>query len=184
MKKMMGIGGLCAFAMGVSTAEFTFAPNVEPKPVTMSVESNTLVRLDRDQTVTIACAEGSERAREWAEARFAEWFRLTKTGWLFPSVNAPRVVAAAFAGAPVAGGDEAYELTARPEGVKVRANTLQGVRYALYTLRQTMLAMPRDVRKIEWYAMPALKVADAPAMKFRGIHLRSEEHTSELQSRE
>ena len=171
MKKMMVIGGLCAFAMGVSAAEFAFAPNVEPKPVTMSVESNTLVRLDRDQTVTIACAEGSGRAVEWAEARFAEWFRLTKTGWLFSSVNAPRVVAAAFAGAPVAGGDEAYELTARPEGVKVRANTLQGVRYALYTLRQTMLAMPRDVRKVEWYAMPALKVADAPAMKFRGIHL-------------
>ena len=62
MKKMMVIGGVCAFVMGVSAAEFTFAPNVEPKPVTMSVESNTLVRLDRDQTVTIACAEGSERA--------------------------------------------------------------------------------------------------------------------------
>ena len=75
MKKMMVIGGLCAFAMGVSAAEFTFAPNVEPKPVTMSVESNTLVRLDRDQTVTIACADGSERAAEWAEARFAEWFK-------------------------------------------------------------------------------------------------------------
>ena len=171
MKRMMIIGGACALVMGVSAAEVVFAPYVEPKPVTMSVESNTLVRLDRSQTVTIACADGSERAAEWAEVRFAEWFRLTKTGWLFPSVNAPRVMAAAFAGAPVAGGDEAYELTARPDGVKVRANTLQGVRYALYTLRQTILAMPRDVRKVEWYAMPALKVADAPAMKFRGIHI-------------
>ena len=42
----MAIGGVCALAMGVSGAEFTFAPNVEQKPVTMSVESNTLVRLD------------------------------------------------------------------------------------------------------------------------------------------
>ena len=171
MKKMMSIGGLCVLATSVSAAEFAFAPYVEPKPVTMSVESNTLVRLDRGQTVSIACADGSERAAEWVEARFGEWFRLAKTGWLFTSVNAPRVEAATFAGTPVAGGDEAYELTARPGGVKVRANTLHGVRYALYTLRQTMLAMPRDVRKVEWYAMPALKVADAPAMKFRGIHI-------------
>ncbi|MBQ3288057.1 MAG: family 20 glycosylhydrolase [Kiritimatiellae bacterium] len=172
MKRMLAAFGLCAVVLNGSAAEnFAFAPYVEPNPVTMSVDSNTLVRLDRSQTVTIACADGLEQAVEWAEARFSEWFRLTKTGWLFPSVNAPRVAAATFAGEPVAGGDEAYELAARPDGVSVRANTLQGVRYALYTLRQTILAMPRDVRKVEWYAMPALKVKDAPAMKFRGIHL-------------
>ena len=172
MKRIMVAGVLCAVALSASAETgVVFAPNVEPKPVTMSVESNTLVRLDRSQTVTVACADGSERAAEWAEARFEEWFRLTKRGWLFPSVNAPRVAAAPFAGDPVKGGAEAYELTARPEGVTVRANTLQGVRYALYTLRQTILAMPRNVRKVEWYAMPTLKVADAPAMAFRGIHL-------------
>ena len=54
LQKLMAIGGVCALAMGVSGAEFTFAPNVEPKPVTMSVESNTLVRLDRNQTVATA----------------------------------------------------------------------------------------------------------------------------------
>ena len=103
MKRLMLVSGVCAFALnGLAAENFIFAPNVEPKPVTMLVESNTLVRLDRSQTVTIACLDGSERAAEWAEARFEEWFRLTKTGWFFPSVNAPRVVAAAFAGAPAA----------------------------------------------------------------------------------
>ena len=152
-------------------ADVAFAPNIQPMPTSITVESNTLVRLDRDQTVSIACAACPDAAVEWAEEHFAEWFRLTKSGWLFSSANAPRVVAANFAGDPVKGGDEAYELDARPSGIAIRANTLQGVRYALYTLRQTMLAMPRDGRKTEWYAMPALKVADAPALKFRGIHI-------------
>ena len=152
-------------------AEFVFAPNVQPRPVSMSVESNVLVRLDRDMTVSIACRDGGEAAAEWAEDRFDEWFRLTKTGWLFASANAPRVESVAFSGAPVKGGDEAYELDVRKDGVKVRANTLQGVRYALYTLRQTMLAMPRDVRKTVYYAAPAMKVADAPKLAFRGIHI-------------
>ena len=162
----------CTLALSCAgAAEFAFAPNVQPAPASMSVQSNVLVRLDRDMTVSIACKNGGEAAAEWAEARFGEWFRLTKTGWLFASVNAPCVVETAFAGDPVKGGDEAYELEARPDGIKVRANTLQGVRYALYTMRQTMLAMPRDVRRTEYYAMPALKVADAPALRFRGVHI-------------
>jgi hypothetical protein len=170
MKIILTVAATCCTA-ALCAADVAFAPNVQPAPVSMAVESNTLVRLDRSQTVTIACAEQPDVAVEWAERHFAEWFRLTKKGWLFPSVNAPCVKAAAFAGGPVKGGDEAYELTARPDGISVRANTLQGVRYALYTMRQTMLAMPRDTRMTEWYAMPALKVADAPAMKFRGMHI-------------
>ena len=98
MKRMFAAFGLCAVVLNGSAAEnFAFAPYVEPNPVTMSVDSNTLVRLDRSQTVTIACADGPEQAVELAETRFGEWFRLTKTGWLFPSVNAPRIAAATFA---------------------------------------------------------------------------------------
>ena len=155
IKLMLGVVQCAAV---LCAADVAFAPNVQPLPVAMAVESNTLVRLDRSQTVTIACAEGSDDAVEWAEEHFAKWFRFTKTGWLFTSVNAPQVVAAKFSGGLVKGGDEAYELEARPTGITLRANTLQGVRYALYTLRQTMLPMPRDVRKTEWYAMPAMKV--------------------------
>ena len=149
-----------------------FAPNVQPAPLSMTVMSNTLVRLDGGQVVTISCADGNAKtAAAWGELRFREWFRFTRRGWLFPSVNAPRIVADDVAGVAVKGGNEAYELSARPDGVSVRANTLQGVRYALYTLRQTMLAMPRDGRAVEWYAMPALDIHDAPALRFRGIHI-------------
>lgn len=165
---LIAFAGLSA-CLGAS--EFKFAPNVQPAPVSMTVRTDALVRLDRTTTVSIACAEGSEAAVEWAEERFCEWFRFTDTGWLFTSLNAPELVAADFIGAIVAGGDEAYELTAKGNAVSVRANTLQGVRYALYTLRQTMLPMPRNVRKTEWYAMPELEVKDAPALKFRAIHI-------------
>lgn len=74
MKRMVAVCGLCVIALpGLAAEDFAFAPYVEPKPVAMSIDSNTLVRLDRSQTVTIACAEDSERAVEWAEARFSEW---------------------------------------------------------------------------------------------------------------
>ena len=82
----------CAAVLGA--AEFAFAPNVQPQPKQIQVETNTLVRVDRDLTITVACADGSGKAAVcWAEDRFEEWFRFTKTGWIFTSVNAPRVVA-------------------------------------------------------------------------------------------
>ena len=116
-KIVLSFAFAAAACAALPAAEFTFAPNVQPRPVSMTVESNTLVRLDRDMTVSIACKEGGEAAADWAETRFGEWFRLTKTGWLFTSVNAPRVESAAFTGAPVEGGDEAYELEVRTDGV-------------------------------------------------------------------
>ena len=173
----MKIGVLLCAAMAVmhvaaASDEVAFAPNVQPAPVRMEVESNTLVRLDRSQSLTVACADGSaQEAAEWVESRFEEWLRFTKTGWLFSRANAPRVCTQDFSGSPLSGGDEAYELEARPAGVVIRANAIQGVRYALYTLRQTMIPMPRDGRTTAWYAMPALKVCDSPALKFRGIHI-------------
>jgi hypothetical protein len=170
MKIILLIAG-AAFSTGVVASEVVFAPNVQPCPVEIKVESNTMVRLDRSLTVTIACAAGNEAAVEWAEKRFGEWFRFTEEGWLFTTVNAPQVTGTDFSGAAVKGGDEAYELVAKPDGVMIRANTIQGVRYALYTLRQTMLPMPRNERKVKWYSMPALSVCDAPALKFRGIHI-------------
>ena len=160
----------CAAALGA--AEFAFAPNIQPLPKHIQVETNTLVRIDRDLTITVACADGSGKAAVcWAEDRFEEWFRFTKTGWIFTSVNAPRVVATEYIGDKLPGGDEAYEIDSRPGNVSVRANTLQGVRYALYSMRQTMLAAPRNVRKIQWYVMPAFKITDAPSLRFRGVHI-------------
>ena len=140
---------LCAAAM--------FAPHFEPAPAQLSVASNTVVSLDAKQTVSVACADASAEACEWAERHLKEWFG-----------TAPKVVPEAFDGATLA--DEGYELEAAPEGVKVRAQTLQGVRYALYTLRQA--AMPaRGTLTVRSYVMPGLKVADAPKLDFRGVHI-------------
>ena len=167
---MFVLAANCAAALGA--AEFAFAPNIQPLPKKITVETNTLVRVDRNLTITVACADGSAKvAADWAADRFEEWFRFTKSGWLFPSVNAPKVVAAECNGERLPGGDEAYEIDSRTDGVSVRANTLQGVRYALYSMRQTMLAAPRNVRKTQWYVMPAFKISDAPALRFRGVHI-------------
>lgn len=169
MKKLllvgMGLGCLAALAQ-----EVRFAPNVQPAPVQMTVESNTMVRLDREMTIRITCRRDADAAAEWAEKHLAQWFRATKRNW-FSGANVPRVLANEHADGTVAGGDEAYELLATPMGIEIRANALAGVRYALYSLRQTTLAMPRTGRTVEYYVMPAMVVKDAPALAFRGIHI-------------
>ena len=145
-----------------------FAPNLVPAPVSLTVATNVPVRLDAAQTVSVACGAESEAAAKWARAHLAAWLGVAKGEDGRP--NIPKVSVSPLSD-PVEGGDEAYELDARPKGIQVRANTLQGVRYALYTLRQTVYAEPRTGRRVGWHVMPAMKVKDSPKLAFRGIHI-------------
>lgn len=188
MKRLCAVCALGLVATGVCEAgeKVAFAPHPEPMPVSMTVETNTAIRLDRDMTLAIQCQVDGDAAVEWAEDHLKLWFKATKQGW-FSSVNMPNVIGEPFAGSRVSGGAEGYELEAKPSIVRIRANTLQGVRYALYTLRQTTMAEPRTGRTVGWYVMPAMKVVDAPALAFRGIHipwnLRSTAHEIEKRVR-
>ena len=151
-------------------AAMTFAPHVEPWPVSMDVASNTVVELTRELPFSVACRTAPEEAVAWANDRLVEWFG-GRHGWfgrLFASPNVPEAKALAWSGEPT--GEEGYELVAAPGGVTVRADTLQGVRYALYTLRQTTMAA-RGGMTTDHYILPGLRVKDAPKLKFRGIHI-------------
>jgi hypothetical protein len=67
-------------------------------------------------------------------------------------------------------GKEAYLLRTTDRGVEVDAATLQGVRYALYSLRQ--LAVPRrGTKTVTGWTLPRTTVKDEPAMAFRGMHI-------------
>lgn len=144
------------FAKGEPTVSF-MEPLIVPAPVSLSVASNRLVHLNR---VAVSCKEGCENAVRWAAARSAHIFgaEVTVTSLGVPS-------------SPIPGGDEAYELTAEETvGVRIRANTLSGVRHAFSTLRQSVMA-ERGVKTTARCIMPEMTVKDYPALEFRGIHL-------------
>ena len=64
MKIQMVVAAVhCAAAL--CAANVAFAPNIQPMPTSITVESNTLVRLNRDQTVSIACAACPDAAAAW-----------------------------------------------------------------------------------------------------------------------
>lgn len=154
----------------VLCAAMTFAPNAEPRPAEFAVSSNVVVSLDRTQTVKIACKEAPDEAVRWTEKHLDLWFG-GRRGWferIFSSANVARTEAVPYAGGPT--GPEGYELVAEPEGISVRADTLQGVRYALYTLRQLTIAA-RGGLTVDHYILPAVRVKDKPAFALRVIHI-------------
>lgn len=108
-------------------------------------------------SVQIECPDNN--AGKWAEKHLKQWY-----GKLAPKV----VAGSSIQSEPM--GDEEYRLVSDDECVKVTASTLQGVRYALYTLRQ--MAIPaRRTAKVEGWIVPEAMICDKPQMDFRGIHI-------------
>ena len=132
------------------------APVIVPMPREITYDAHVAVRLAEGVKVTVTCPE--KDAGAWVATRFNEWFGVT-----------PEVGTVAKDDANVATAEGSYRLTAKPGAIEIRARGLQGVRYALYTLRQAAERESRGV-KLVGYWLPALDVADAPALGFRGVH--------------
>ena len=141
----------------VLAASVLFAePHPVPAVSNLVCDVRQAVALGAGTEVAVCCPDG--QAVAWTSSHLAQWFGVK-----------PRVM-------PVAGApervldEEGYRLTADARGLRIEARTLQGVRYALYTLRQVA---ERDSRgeTVEGWRLPALTVDDSPAMRFRGLHL-------------
>ena len=141
-------------AAGADEVDFR-EPVVVPRPQKLAYDAKVAVRLDGGLRVTVDCPD--DAAVQWTTTRLADWFGIR-----------PAVVAARTAEPDAA--DEGYRLTAEPGALTVRARSLQGVRYALYTLRQAAEPMPVGDRVQGWW-LPKLTVEDRPALRFRGVHL-------------
>lgn len=128
-----------------------------PRPVSFAGDMDKPVAFDSAVTVTLECSD--DAAAKWLGEHFKEWY-----GVHAPKVNAVKP------GAALAKGDEAYEIVADASGVKIKANTIAGVRWAAYTLRQLAIAK-RGTFKTEGHILPTLKISDAPHLKFRAVHL-------------
>ena len=107
---------------------------------------------------TIAVASPDKDALTWAAKHLKQWY----------GKQAPQVVAMQEDTEGM--GEEAYELKADKNGIRIKARTLQGVRYALYTLRQAAIPQ-RGTMKVEGWLLPKCAIDDKPGLSFRGIHI-------------
>ena len=81
------------------------------------------VPFDSTTTVTVECPDVA--AAKWLESHLTEWY----------GTHAPKVKAGV-CGAFIPEGKEAYVAIVGDDGTQIAANTLAGIRWASYTLRQ------------------------------------------------
>ena len=136
----------------ISVAGFS-SPVICPEPANAELSGSVYHPLSK---VIEACPD--KDAVSWAETHLKEWY-----GEYAPAVSKERA-------GKINLGKEAYEMEIGKNGVKVSAATLQGVRYALYSLRQ--IAIPtRGTTVVKGWIVPEGRIQDSPAMDFRGIHI-------------
>ena len=151
MKRLFLAVVLAVATLGAYAVEMIHA--LCPEPQKSEISFTEYVPL---KSVTILCAD--DAVADWAKRHLKQWY-----GKLAPQV---KVVA----GNTSALGKEEYRLLADANGVRIEANTLQGTRYALYTLRQ--LAIPaRGTAVVEGWIVPKAVIEDKPKMEFRGMHI-------------
>ena len=146
---------ILSISMAIALAASTVAADGPNQKFTCDMK--TYVPFDATTTVTVECPDPA--AAKWLGSHLAEWF----------GAYAPKVKAAA-TGAVLPEGEEAYAATTDADGVKISANTLAGVRWASYTLRQLVIAK-RGTFKTEGYIVPKLSITDRPHLEFRAVHL-------------
>lgn len=128
-------------------------PAITPEPAYSEISPTVYYPLT---LIEIVCPDAA--AVKWAGKHLKGWY-----GKLAPEV---RVSVVADTGL----GEEAYDLIVGQDKVSIKDQTLQGVRYALYSLRQ--IAMPeRGGDDFDCYIAPKCVVRDSPALSFRGIHI-------------
>ena len=123
---------------------------------TFKMDEKAYVPFDATTTVTVECPDSA--AAGWLTAHLKEWY----------GDYAPKVATGATG--LLAEGNEGYAANVDASGVKIKANTSAGVRWASYTLRQLAIAK-RGTVKTEGMILPTLSITDAPHLAFRAIHL-------------
>ena len=131
-------------------------PGVIPEVAEKTLEPTKRVVLNADTSVEVSCGENAA-ADKWVADKMLLWFGCR-----------PAVKPVALSELP--DGDEAYVLGAKDGKLYIRARTMQGVRWAVMTLRQ--LAQPeRGTFKTRSYEVPEFTVTDRPETAFRALHL-------------
>lgn len=151
MKKALLILVFTMFTSVVFASDST--PALCPEPQKYTISQTEYVPFE---AVSIVCPDKS--AVEWAKKHLKQWY-----GKYAPEVGVAN-------GETAKMGNEEYQLKINAQGAHIKANTLQGVRYALYTMRQ--LAIPaRNTTTVQGWIVPLAEIEDKPDMTFRGMHI-------------
>ena len=158
---LAGALGACHLAAAAQQAPAAWRykwPALIPGVAEHTCEPAVRIALDERLKVEVACAEKDAGVAEWVSGKMRAWFG-----------KSPEVRPAS-AGGDVPAGDEAYALSAKGGVLRIAARTMQGVRWAMMTLRQ--IAQPvRGTFKLQGYEVPEFAVRDRPEVKFRAMHL-------------
>ena len=135
---LVSVGMIAAILSGCTTAEAPkpvslLTPRISPAPQQAQFREFARVKVEATPVV-VRCDDAA--AAPWVRKMLAVWLR----GYGVPDVRG------AVRGAALAHGDEAYRIETKANEVVLTANTLQGIRYALYTYRQTWEASRGGVR--------------------------------------
>ena len=153
----IAIGAVCAAHAGNAANPDAVDMAPLPMPVEFKSDIDSPVPFGAGTTVSVDCPDASAVA--WLSGHFKEWY----------GEHSPKAMAGS-AGLNLKDGDEAYAVSADADGVKIKARTLAGVRWAAYSLRQLAIAK-RGTFKTAGRILPQLEISDAPHLAFRGIHL-------------
>ena len=128
-----------------------------PRPHTFSLVSASLYRLEEGCVLLLTIPPGcDEAARRMIEEESREYWGIQPA----TSVSTSACTLPA----------EGYRIECSTDVLRITVSGLAGLRHALRTLRQ--LAEPeRGVLKYTHYVLPCVRIEDAPASSFRGIHL-------------
>ncbi|MCR4921032.1 MAG: beta-N-acetylhexosaminidase [Bacteroidaceae bacterium] len=151
--KLRKLSVLLCVALGCTLAVHAQKVAIHPTPVQCEISETKWVPLNN-----VVIASSDKNAQEWAARHLKQWY----------GKEAPKVVE--LQQSTEAMGDEEYELKADESGIRIKAKSLQGVRYALYTLRQAAIPQ-RGTLKVEGWMVPECTIKDRPGLTFRGIHI-------------
>ncbi len=142
-----------AFSITTSAQTSTLRMTITPVPVQCELSTTKYVPLTK-----ITISTDDESAIKWANKYLALWY----------DKFAPEVLQEKYAGDFKH--DSAYSINISKGDVKICAKDINGVRYALYSLRQIAISN-RGTKEVEHYIVPVGSINDYPAMDFRGMHI-------------
>ena len=178
MKRLLAILSLCLFAL---CARANALEQIVPRPMSAELHKGSL----RVSGIAFKCDPAFEAAALDAVERFAA--QLGYASGKTCVTSSPLGLSEALAAGKLKGfvflhdaslAPEAYSILVAPGHAVVRASGLNGVLYALQTLRQMLPAAiyGKHAAEKEKWVLPCCEIRDEPRFAYRGMHLDSSRH--------
>ena len=178
MKRLLTILSLCLFAL---CARANALEQIVPRPMSAELHKGSL----RMSGIAFKCDPAFEAAALDAVERFAA--QLGYASGKTCVTSSPLGLSEALAAGKLKGfvflhdaslAPEAYSILVAPGHAVVRASGLNGVLYALQTLRQMLPAAiyGKHAAEKEKWVLPCCEIRDEPRFAYRGMHLDSSRH--------